>query len=356
MRDEIRVGLIGTSGWSERMYLSSLASDPRARVAALCGRRPERTREVAERFGVPRTFSDYREMIAAGGLDAVVVAAPDDEHHAMTLAALDAGLHVLCEKPLARSAEQAHEMWSRAREAGVVHMTLFTFRWLPAHRFLGELVAAGRIGEPRAFAFRFVHGLGVREDLRWRGDAARSDGVLADLGSHLFDLVHWWLGPVTAVSADLHGFGSPDAANDSATVSLRLASGAHGTVHLSSIAHVDEETPGQVFTLFGSEGTLEGRLSRSGSEIRLVTPTEGWHALTIPDRLLAGAPRDAPWTVFTTGNSGPRAWIDAILERRPASPDFEDGWRAQRVIDAALESARTHCWTAISHRDTEAQR
>jgi predicted dehydrogenase len=334
------------------MYLSSLASEPRARVLALCGRRAERTREVAERFGVPRTFGDFREMIAAGGLDAVIVAAPDDEHHAMTLAALDAGLHVLCEKPLARTAAHAHEMWVRARDAGLVHMTLFTFRWLPAHRLLGELVAAGRIGEPRAFAFRFVHGLGVREDLRWRSDPARSDGVVADLGAHLFDLVHWWLGPITGVSADLHGFGRAKAngeavANDSAIVSLRLASGAHGTVYLNSGAHVDEETPGQEYTVFGSEGTLEGRLSRSGSEIRLVTANEGWQVIPIPERLFAGAPREQPWTVFTTGSAGPRAWIEAILEGRPVSPDFEDGWRAQRVIDAALESARTRCWAEV---------
>ena len=347
MPEPVRVGLIGTSGWSERMYLASLASEPRARVVALCGRRPEHTREVAERFGVPRTFTDFREMIAQGGLDAVVVAAPDDEHHQMALAAIDAGLHVLCEKPLARTASHAHEIWSRARDAGVVHMTLFTFRWLPAHRFLGELVASGRIGEPRAFTFRFVHGLGVREDLRWRGDASRSDGVLGDLGSHLFDLVHWWLGPITQVSADLHSFGGPHAANDSATISLRLASGVHGSVHVSSIAHVDEETPGQELTLFGSEGTLEGRLSRSRPEVRLVTADEGWRPLAIPDHLFGGAPREQPWTVFTSGSAGPRAWIDAILEGRPASPDFEDGWRAQRVIDAALESARTQCWAAV---------
>jgi predicted dehydrogenase len=352
MRDPIRVGLVGTSDWSERMYLSSFASDPHARVAALCGRRAERTREVAERFGVARTFVDFHEMIAQGGLDAVVVATPDDEHHAMVLAALDAGLHVLCEKPLARTAAHAHEMWHRARDAGVVHMTLFTFRWMPAHRFLAELLAAGRIGEPRAFTFRFVHGLGLREDLRWRSDPTRSDGVVADLGSHLFDLVHWWLGPITGVSADLHSFGTPRAAghavaNDSATVVLRLASGAHGTVHLSSIAHVDEETPGQEFTLFGSEGTLEARLARSGSEIRLTTAEEGWRKVAVPERLFGGAPLDQPWAVFTTGSAGPRAWIDAILRGRPASPDFEDGWRVQRVIDAALESARTQCWTAV---------
>jgi predicted dehydrogenase len=351
MREPVRVGVIGTSAWTERMFLASLASDPRARVVSLCGRRAERTREVAERFGVPHAFADFREMIAHGGLDAVVVAAPDDEHHAMTLAALDAGLHVLCEKPLARTAADAHEMWRRAEAAGVVHMTMFTFRWLPAHRFVAELVGAGRIGEPRAFTLRFVHGLGLREDLRWRADPDRSDGVLGDLGSHLFDLVHTWLGPITAVCADLHAFGAArdgrPPANDSATVLLRLASGAHGAVHLGSMAHVDEDTPGQELTLFGAAGTLEARLSRTRSEIRLATGGEGWHELPIPDRLFGGAPRDRPSDVFTTGDAGPRAWIGAILAGRPAPPTFEDGWRAQRVIDAALESARRQCWTSL---------
>jgi predicted dehydrogenase len=136
-------------------------------------------------------------------------------------------------------------------------------------------------------------------------------------------------------------------ANDSAAVSLRLASGAHGTVHLSSIAHVDDEMPGQEFTIFGSEGTLEGRLSRSGSEIRLIAADEGWKLLPVPERLFGGAPLDQPLKVFTSGSAGPRAWIDAILDGRGVAPDFEDGWRAQRVIDAALESARTRCWTAV---------
>ncbi|MBV9773032.1 MAG: Gfo/Idh/MocA family oxidoreductase [Gemmatimonadetes bacterium] len=352
MSDPVRVGVIGTSAWTERMYLASLGSDPHARVAALCGRRPEHTREVAERWGVPRTFGDHREMIAAGGLDAVVVAAPDDEHHPMTLAALDAGLHVLCEKPLARTVAQAEEMWRRARAAGVVHMTLFTLRWLPAHRFVRELLAAGRIGEPRAFAFRFVHGLGLREDLRWRGDPARSEGVLSDLGSHVFDLVHWWLGPVTGVSAHLRGFGPPTEdgaapANDSALVTLELASGAHGTVHLSSRAWVDDRTPTQEFTIFGSEGTLEARLARPDAEVRLVTADAGWGVVPVPERLYGGATPDRPTAVFTTGSAGPRAWIEAIREGRPATPDFEDGWRAQGVIDAALESARTGCRTAV---------
>jgi predicted dehydrogenase len=321
-------------------------------VAALCGRRPERTREVAERFGVPRTFADHREMIAQGGLDAVVVAAPDDEHHRMTLAALDAGLHVLCEKPLARTAAEAHEMWRRAEGAGVVHMTMFTLRWLPVHRFVAEQVAAGRIGEPRAFAFRFVHSLGVRGELGWRGDPARADGVVADLGAHIFDLVHWWLGPITRVCAELRSFGKPTPtgavpANDSASLLMQLASGAHGTVHLSSIAHADERTPTQEFTLFGSEGTLEARLARADHEVRLVTGDTAWQVVPVPDRLFGGAPREQPTAVFTTGSAGPRAWVAAIREGRPVSPDFQDGWRAQRVIDAALASARTGGWAAV---------
>jgi predicted dehydrogenase len=348
----VRVGVIGTSAWTERMYLASLASDPGAEVVALCGRRAEHARAVAERFGIRHVFTDHRAMIA-GEVDAVVVAAPDDEHHGMTMDALAAGLHVLCEKPLARTAADAREMWRRAEEAGVVHMTMFTLRWLPAHRFVGELVAAGRIGEPRGFAFRFVHGLGLRQPLGWRADPARSEGVLGDLGSHMFDSVHAWLGPITRVSAHLRSVGAPGPdgappANDFALVSLELESGAHGTVQVSSMAHADEATPTQEFTLFGSDGTLEARISRVGAELRLVTAAEGWHPLSIPAHLYGGASPEEPAAVFTTGAAGPRAWIEAIRAGRSASPDFADGWRAQRVIDAAIASARAGCWTPVA--------
>src|SRR5262245_3793179 len=99
--DTIRVGVVGTSWYADLMHLPNLASHPRAELSAICGRDRNRAQEMATKYAIPHVFTDYRDMIAQGGLQALVVAIPDDLHYLVTMDALDAGLHVLCEKPLA---------------------------------------------------------------------------------------------------------------------------------------------------------------------------------------------------------------------------------------------------------------
>ena len=104
MTASVRVGVIGTSGWMDNSHLPMLKADPRVELVAICGRNRERAQEVATKYGIEPIFSDYRDMIAHSKMNAIVIGAPDDEHYAMTMHALDAGLHVLCEKPLALNA------------------------------------------------------------------------------------------------------------------------------------------------------------------------------------------------------------------------------------------------------------
>ena len=117
MADQVRLGVIGTSWYTDAVLLTVLSAHPGATVAALCGRNRERAEEMAGKHGVPAVFADYREMYERAGLDAVVVASPDDLHFAMTMDALDAGLHVLCEKPMALTLADARAMLARAEAA-----------------------------------------------------------------------------------------------------------------------------------------------------------------------------------------------------------------------------------------------
>ena len=124
MPEHVRVGVVGTSWWSDLFHLPLLTSHPRAEVAAICGRHRERADEMARKYGIPSVFTDYEAMIEQGGLQALVVATPDDTHHPIVMRALQAGLHVLCEKPLAwiiheaTRSEQAPEglPWMAARQ------------------------------------------------------------------------------------------------------------------------------------------------------------------------------------------------------------------------------------------------
>ena len=117
MGEQIRLGLIGTSGYAKLM-LSTLATCGDAEVAAICGRTRSRADELAGEYQIAQVFTDYEQMIKNGRLDAVIVASPDDLHYPMTMAALKAGLHVLCEKPMASTVAQAQQMLETAEEAG----------------------------------------------------------------------------------------------------------------------------------------------------------------------------------------------------------------------------------------------
>ena len=139
----VGVGVIGTSWWTDLMYVPSLLSHSGAQVTAVCGRDTDRAAATAEKLGGAQVFADYREMIAADVCDAVVIATPDDLHCDMALAAIGAGKHVLCEKPLACSAADARQMQQAAVEAGVKNMVLFTWRWQPHWQYVKRLIDEG---------------------------------------------------------------------------------------------------------------------------------------------------------------------------------------------------------------------
>ena len=110
MPDQVRIGVVGTSWWAELMYLPVLQRHPRAELVAVCGRNRERLDHIAQKYSLPQAFTDYQAMIEQAGLHALVISTPDDLHYPIAMSALDAGLHVLCEKPLALDMAQATAM------------------------------------------------------------------------------------------------------------------------------------------------------------------------------------------------------------------------------------------------------
>lgn len=273
MPEAVAVGVIGTSWWADLMYLPSLKDYPRARLAAICGRDGNRAAEVARKYGFPQVFTDYREMIRTANLDAVVVSTPDDLHYPMTMAALEAGLHVLCEKPLALNAAQAKEMYETAEATGVKHMVLFTNRWLPPFRYVHHLIQSGYIGRPYHAQFGYVGHYGG--EYQWRLDARRANGVLGDLGSHVIDLARWYLGEIAGVDAQLSTCvtrpgpdgGTTETANDAASLLLGFDGGAQATVQVSAVAYTGDQTMDILLRLYGEAGTLELEFSYGGSKV-----------------------------------------------------------------------------------------
>jgi predicted dehydrogenase len=146
MSDKVRIGVVGTSWWADAMYLPALTAHPLADVRGVVGARPAHTREFADRWGVPGAYDTLDALLAAEPLDALVVLAPNRLHYGYAMAAIERGLHVLCEKPLAMTSAEARRLTDAAEAAGLVTMCPFTYRFMPVSRWLKELNRGLRAG------------------------------------------------------------------------------------------------------------------------------------------------------------------------------------------------------------------
>ena len=365
MTQKVRVGVVGTSWWADMMFLPALQTHPHAVLTAVCGRNRERAEELARKYGIPDVFTDYREMIERGGLDALIVAVPDDLHYDITMKALAAGLHVLCEKPLAMTAQEAWEMCQRAEAAKVKTMVLFTYRWMPFLRYLRDLIDQGYIGRFYQCEFRWQTGLGRDDPTNWRFDRHRANGILGDLGSHLIDLALWLVGDINRVSGQLGVFidrpeqevAGFELANDSAHLLVGFANGAHGLIQASTGAPIGDRWMQQQINLYGSAGTLELNAIYRGAEAGVVvrgarSDDEHFHVLEVPASYWGDANWSDPFGFFATQPVGSRSFIDAIVADRPITPDFYDGFKVQQVIDAALLSHESGCAVNVAKPTT----
>ena len=362
----VRVGLVGTSWWAEAMYLPALADHPIGRITALCGRDPERTHKVASSWGIAHDFTDWSAMLDSE-IDAVIVASPNESHFEITMAALDRGLPVLCEKPLGMSAVEARQMADRARANGTITMVPFTYRFMPTNQFVKKLIADGYVGRPYQLSMRYFAGYARDGAYAWRFDEAKAGaGIIGDLGSHWLDMSRWLLGEITAISAHRDSFvprdprpdmSSYNTVEDSAVILARFESGALATLQVSAVCW--EGTPfGQIheLDLHGSDGTLHAFNDwDTVQEVRGVRAGERGPArpLDIPDEIWNGAPHspvhDTYRHVFRRTEAMTRDWASAIGEGRCVEPDFETGARIQQLVDAALISATTDgAWQAVA--------
>lgn len=361
----ISIGIVGTSWWSDAMYLPALQGHPNARVISAAGRDLERAREFANRWSIPRVYDEYRQMIDREEMDAVIVATSNDSHYPITMKALGAGLHVLCEKPLALTYTQAAEMAALADKQGVKHMVPFTYRHMPSARYIKELLDEGYIGRPYHLNMRYYSGYGRTPEYRWRFDVARAgSGAIGDIGSHFLYLARWYFGEINGVSCRLGRSierekltpdGRPyEVGDDSAIITLSFANGALGVVHASTLAY--EESPfGQTHHMefHGSEGTLYhfidwDKIQRvSGARVGQGMVKE----LPIPEHIWGGVRRDTVQhtyhDVFRRGDFMARQFVTGIVEARPVSPDFHDGARVQQLIEAAIQSDQEGRWIEV---------
>jgi 1,5-anhydro-D-fructose reductase (1,5-anhydro-D-mannitol-forming) len=223
----MRWGLIGTRGYAAHSAAPGIRASERGRLVAVLGRDPGTTQRFAADHGAA-PFTDLEAFLAAD-LDAVWIASPTWLHHDQSMAALQAGHHVLCEKPLAYSSKEAWDMVETARTNGMTLATGYQGRYVPGHRAMAELIADGIIGDVTAARTYYgVHRPGPPPEWRQKRETARW-GALADVGTHHIDLLRMLLGEITDINGSTgHQLGFET--EDVGAASFRFDSGVLATL------------------------------------------------------------------------------------------------------------------------------
>ena len=371
MTERLRLGVVGTRFWSEGFHLPGLAAREDVELAALCGRDTVHTQAVADKFAIPRVYADWREMIAREKLDGIAITTPNRLHHPITLAAFDAGAHIICEKPLAMNAAEARAMLDRATARQRKHLVMFDYRAMPAARRAKELIGSGFLGRVYHVVAMYQHSSYVdpARAFAWRMSKAESGtGTLGDLGSHIIDLTRWWVGDFARVSGHLATFTKQRPhpatkemvvvdADDAASFVAEMENGAQAVFHATKMAI----GRGNVIRieLYGSEGVLVfdadpgNRENWIGSLYAARRGEKEFKELEIAPRLSAGfeTPDHARSlaSAFRVMTDPFFATIRANADARGVPSNFADGLAAQQVVDAVARSAESGQWTVVSY-------
>src|SRR6266511_2223998 len=202
----IGIAIIGCGGITLQNHLPGLALCPESKVVALCDSDAETLQKASRQTGINVTATQYEAIVKRDDVEAVIIATPNFAHSPIALAAIAAGKHVLCEKPLAMSGAEARRMAEAADKAGVRHMTAFTYRFVPAMRYLAHLVKRGDPGQPYHYRSCRLQDWGTRH-LGWRQiRKLAGSGELGDMLSHRIDFAHLRFGPMKRLVANLRRF------------------------------------------------------------------------------------------------------------------------------------------------------
>jgi predicted dehydrogenase len=340
MADQLNIGVIGTSWWAEFVFLPVLQNYERAKLAAICGRNQDRANEVAKKYSIVGVFDDYRKMIQGADLDAIIVSTPDDTHYEMVMVALDAGLHVLCEKPVALNSAHALEMLNKAEQVGVKHMVMYTHHWLPYLQRTKQHLDNRLIGKVYHGYFHWIADYALGGNYMWRFDANRANGIIGDLGSHLIHLAQWYLGNVVSVTSSL-GFhadhealedGITNPANDSAFFTLEFDTGAQIQFYITASAAAPMQLS---LRLQGERGFINaGWNSKTDETMVSVQQKETDDPIVDTESI--------DYQEFINSNPvGARLFVDCILDDKDVYPGLKEGYKVQKIIDAVIESHST---------------
>ncbi len=361
-KDKIGVGLIGT-GFARSAQAPAFRACEGAELAAVCSGSFDNARKVADEFQIPHACESWPQLLALDEVSLVVVSAPPYLHHPITLAALAAGKHLICEKPMAMTAPEAREMTAaaaaRPEQLAIIDHEL---RFNPTRRRMKELIEAGYTGHIHHLTATIAAGFrhSAQRPWNWWAEKSKGGGLLGALGSHAIDQLRWLGGEIESVCADVVTMvpARPDPVTSEARTNetddycsflVRFAPRdgrmTHGTVLLTALYASGGKNQ---MTVAGERGTLilDGDEKLLGSQ----GYNTSFEDFSLTDRALeiAAIPENL-WARSFYHLA--RETIVALQEGRteiPHAATFQDGLKCQEVIDAILQSQEEKRWVAVN--------
>jgi len=377
---KFRVAVIGT-GFMGRAHIEALRRLGNVEVAAVVGRRPEAVHDLATAFGVDRSVIDVSDVLADGSIDAVHVCTPNASHYPISMAAIEAGKHVLCEKPLAMSSAEARSLVELAEKSGVRNATCHNLRYYPMVQQMRRMREAGELGEVLIVQGTYSQDWLLHDtDWNWRIEADQNgpSRCLADIGSHFCDMAEHVTGErISSVVADLQTFhptrkkpsgvvetfgGSGGQADftevaitteDFGAVTFRMGSRVRGNFTASQVSAGRKN--GLVIEIYGSKAGVTWRQERPDelwigyrereNSVFLRDPAIMIEAARSYSDYPQGHAEGYPDTFKQTFKRFYRSIEQPDIE--PEYPTFVDGLRQLSILDAELESHRTRAWVDV---------
>lgn len=381
---EVRVAVLGASGWMGKVHTMAFQTFPQflgtshgtARITAVVVTNPSADPDLHSRAPGARVMTDWRQAVADPDVDLIDICLPDNLHYLVAKAALLAGKHVFCEKPLADTAAEAKELAEIARAKGLITRVGHAFPCNPVHGLAKEIIAAGEIGEVKLF--KGCQQVGLFGDplapFIWRADGKLAPtGIVGDTGSHVFSFMHFLVGRVQSLVADnlivtarrpmvegsAPGAGGGDLTGaevtnpDATHLMCRFENGASGIVDFSRVATGRNFRQG--YEIYGTKGSLIYDYDEV-NRLRFYSGADpvgrrGFRAIDVgPEHPTYRA--FLPLPNFALGYNETKIIeaaevIRSVTSGTPMWPTFDDGHHICQIVDACMESSRRRAWVDI---------
>jgi predicted dehydrogenase len=332
------------------------------KLVAVAGRNEEAVAEAARRYGFSEYVTDWHALVSDERVQLFDNSGPNNLHAEPTIAAAEAGKHVICEKPLGRDAAESYETWQRVEAAGVKHMCAFNYRFVPAVRLAREIIESGDLGEITHFRGTYLQEWGATDDALWRFDKeAAGSGALGDLGAHVIDLSRYLVGEIETVAALTATFQPGRDVDDAVEAVVGFEGGAVGTIEASRFAAGRKNA--FRWEINGSKGSIAFDLERLNElQVHFADSTPGQGAQGFRTVLVSEA--DHPFWEHWWPHGHIIGWehsfvhelhhlLTAIRDDGDVAPHgatLEDGYRAAEVCDAMLRSAQEGGRESVTYR------